>query len=1770
MFVICIAGSLGILRLQVNDIKSKIMSLTICSPENLAFRSMRKAMISIGILIQLCLSMHLMGQPSQGMSGGVNGNPKNARSFADPALCLNPLIYSQSMLNMNGAPSQDFNTANNGYDVEAADDFTLPVASALSTISISGMGNAPDSFMVRIYRDAGGTPGTLLYAQLFVDPAFTVSPTFDLSACPVLQAGTYWFSVQAVANFSLSMQWYWTTASDGVGNNWIIRNPGGAFMACPSWGDGAACGYAAGSGPGLAYTISTCVANVLSDVGPNCRNVNASLDQNGNTYFSLSDVVTNFPLAAPARITIKDPTGYNVYGPATVFTGNIVFNACHLRDENLTINVETEGGACWSNLTFKQTNGPVIESRNYTVYCFEDLVRGPDLKNPPLAYIPCQPILNASYVTDWLVPYDCEPGVQDTVKVILREWEAYDKLGRRGVAFDTIVVLQLGEIDANHIYCADKDTLYCSDTTERIGPFITYEDTDQTCDTIWLIYTSDLDNDGMLEFHPTVLDSKCGLDVYLDYYKVQGECGNIYRVKVEMKQSCYGPADDTCFVTPPAGTAPNQAMQLAPGYWRCEFWLHDLDTVPPEMYCKKVELFSGAFGINNWRIAANPNNDPVAQNLNFFDPEHTIELDALPYRLRINSYEEQIPLMTTLESVAMPGISSYKQDLEMSFIAPDDQVFDFGWLLDIKQLTLPFNQPPSALNSQYTELEYYISINGTEYPVIEDGDIPSPFQTQRNASPVLLTRSRDGVLSVPLIAGDSFAIRARWNSAFPTTLSLYGPNIVSTSDHECAAHSYIPPLFVSDDWSGVKQVKAIVENGGTFIMTYDPVDSCWVSHEQVKLPKNGEYYTVVYEAYDSCHNMASDSCLIYVKDRVKPVAVMDKSITVSLSDKKVWLNADAFDEGSWDNCEVNFVLIRRSDWQEACIDLCDSIAPCYIDSHHDTLWVAQLQDDKSLDEVEAHYAKTLRWLCEDDTPCGELIYNAWLYDLMKYATLHCNPHLYGANEEYFKEKFAEAYYSSASFRAKFDYCQPEDPAITTAERFSPFLVEPANLVDFYEQLGGGWSDAVAFDCTDACQYVSIEMLVMDYWCNYTKVWNQVKVEDKNPPQIISDVTDYQTISCKSYQDRKYDYPGERHPVDIAWLVEEAKLYDPAATDLLDQIFGGYHKVWRTEYGSYVGAEGEEIVRDILFIDSVCVCEESLEKVYIYDEHLGYYWKDSVVTDCYYLADTIYFENGIVQVNCQENVHCKQEIWSEFDHCGQGYLYRKFKIWQSCPDTFYSHGLYTDSVFHPVDTVERLQRIFVGKECELNKYMFDIPGDLTIEACGIEYGDDGNVIGDAGPEATGYATYKLEDECRIVGIAHRDKVYKIVGGEEACYKIYRTWYFADWCGTGSAPVNKNWWNDYSLIEDSCLQKILVIDKIPPSCEIRGPVMSGDTIEMGACQYDLNVEVLAKDICGLTSYVWELKNISVPGQTSLHEMGADDLTGGEEETFVISSAGLLPGDYKLSVHLEDECNNENYCDYYFTIVPVKKPAPVCFSSLTTRLTPWDRDQDGLVDTAHVIIWASEFDRSSLPACGDDKVEFRVEILDGIEDETAAGDSDYLELGCDHIGTQLVRLWVISLPSNTRDYCDVVLVVQPGDLGCGNVASIPEGLLEKEAVKRITAPGDKHALGSPIQETGLRITHGSPKAGHQGEIELLQNYPNPFRSETSIGFILPSEMDVKLTVTDINGKVLKDLSGHYFKGYNQVDISREQLPTTSILFYRILTASGFSDTKRMILVE
>ena len=65
-----------------------------------------------------------------------------------------------------------------------------------------------------------------------------------------------------------------------------------------------------------------------------------------------------------------------------------------------------------------------------------------------------------------------------------------------------------------------------------------------------------------------------------------------------------------------------------------------------------------------------------------------------------------------------------------------------------------------------------------------------------------------------------------------------------------------------------------------------------------------------------------------------------------------------------------------------------------------------------------------------------------------------------------------------------------------------------------------------------------------------------------------------------------------------------------------------------------------------------------------------------------------------------------------------------------------------------------------------------------------------------------------------------------------------------------------------------------------------------------------------------------------------------------------------------------------------------------------------------------------------------------------------------------------------------------------------------------------------------------------GREEELEnhltLYQNVPNPFSTETTIAFDLPSDEGAELLIYDASGRKVKSLSGPFMKGYNQVRLN------------------------------
>ena len=85
----------------------------------------------------------------------------------------------------------------------------------------------------------------------------------------------------------------------------------------------------------------------------------------------------------------------------------------------------------------------------------------------------------------------------------------------------------------------------------------------------------------------------------------------------------------------------------------------------------------------------------------------------------------------------------------------------------------------------------------------------------------------------------------------------------------------------------------------------------------------------------------------------------------------------------------------------------------------------------------------------------------------------------------------------------------------------------------------------------------------------------------------------------------------------------------------------------------------------------------------------------------------------------------------------------------------------------------------------------------------------------------------------------------------------------------------------------------------------------------------------------------------------------------------------------------------------------------------------------------------------------------------------------------------------------------------------------------------------------------------------LQLYQNRPNPFRDRTSIGFYLPEAGKADLRILDVQGKVLKEISGIYESGHQEIQLNAADLTDKGVLYYQLIMDKK-QVIKRMIVIE
>ena len=197
-----------------------------------------------------------------------------------------PVLYDQADNDTGSAVvSQDFETAFDGFDSEAADDFVVPsgVSWAIESVKMNGQyfnGSGPAAAVnLTIFDDNAGVPGNAECSYPLQTP--TDSPagtfTFALPTNCVLPPGTYWLDVQARMDFSAGGEWGPEERSVQSNSAALWQNPLDGFATgCTSWSAMQPC--VSGPGPDLMFTlygqtvIATPTALLVDETGAGNQN----------------------------------------------------------------------------------------------------------------------------------------------------------------------------------------------------------------------------------------------------------------------------------------------------------------------------------------------------------------------------------------------------------------------------------------------------------------------------------------------------------------------------------------------------------------------------------------------------------------------------------------------------------------------------------------------------------------------------------------------------------------------------------------------------------------------------------------------------------------------------------------------------------------------------------------------------------------------------------------------------------------------------------------------------------------------------------------------------------------------------------------------------------------------------------------------------------------------------------------------------------------------------------------------------------------------------------------------------------------------------------------------------------------------------------------------------------------------------------------------------------------------------------------------------------
>ena len=390
----------------------------------------------------------------------------------------------------------------------------------------------------------------------------------------------------------------------------------------------------------------------------------------------------------------------------------------------------------------------------------------------------------------------------------------------------------------------------------------------------------------------------------------------------------------------------------------------------------------------------------------------------------------------------------------------------------------------------------------------------------------------------------------------------------------------------------------------------------------------------------------------------------------------------------------------------------------------------------------------------------------------------------------------------------------------------------------------------------------------------------------------------------------------------------------------------------------------------------------------------YHDREPIVINDHYASWDGPLYDGHVLENCPVDI--REEVHDSTTQCRTGFLLRGFTATDALGNTSKCYQKITFVDHDPFDSTDIVW-----------------PDHYTTSSCGLDFHPDNLPIGYGWPEVN-------DDICNLPGMEWEDHVFSFIPDTLACFKILRKWKIIDWC-------------NFEFVNGTYEYKKWTFEQIIKVNNSIAPVFQMDCEEKMVCSYDPDclsgyIELTAEAVDDCTpddELQWHYK-------IDLHSDGIADTTVFGSGRHIDASGDYPNGWHEIIWVYEDQCGNRSVCTQPFHIVNCKPPTPYCKNGVITELMPIDSDNDGVVDTGLIDVWASDLDQGSYHACGNPVV------LSFTSDTT----DKFRRYGCDSLGMRVVTIWVTDVITGEQATCVTFVEIQDNNGICAD--SLTRGVI------------------------------------------------------------------------------------------------------------------------------